>query len=199
MLASGVILSGGMSSRMAENKAFTLVGGQRIIDIILDKMRSCFEEILIVSNEPELYEGLGATVVSDLIPGKGPLSGLHSGLFHATFPVILAVACDMPFVDMALGKWMLRLLPGYDAVAPLVGGRFQPLFAAYSKSCLPIFERCLRGEKLKISRIYEEELNVRYLSEREVAAFGEPDIIFYNVNTRDKLLKAQEIARGVMR
>ncbi len=196
--ATGVILSGGMSSRMAENKAFTTVGGRRIIDIILDKMKDCFREILIVSNEPDLYEGLGTKVVTDLIPGKGPLSGLHSGLVHARFPAILAVACDMPFIDVALGKWMLQMLPGYDVVAPLVNGRFQPLFAAYSKSCLAVFERCLQEEKLKISRIYEEELKVRYVNEDQVSVFGSPEILFYNVNTREKLLRAQEIAKEVI-
>ncbi|NSW81951.1 MAG: molybdenum cofactor guanylyltransferase [Syntrophothermus sp.] len=196
--ASGVILSGGMSSRMAENKAFSRVGGKRIIDIIVAKFKDRFEEIFIVSNQPELYDDLGVKVVSDIIPGKGPLSGLHSGLSHSRAPAILAVACDMPFINLALGEWMIKLLPGYDVVAPLIGGRFQPLFAVYAKSCLPVFERCLSENKLKISRIYKEELEVRYVTEEEVALFGQAEIMFYNVNSRDNLLKAQEIAKEVI-
>lgn len=197
MQVTGLILSGGKSSRMDENKAFVEIGGQRIVEIIIDRFSHHFNEIIIITNEPEQYRQLGVKVETDIIPGRGPLSGLHAGLAYANGDVAFAVACDMPFIDMRLARYMLGLLPGYDVVAPRVGERFQPLFAAYSRSCLPIFEDCLQGGRLKVSRVYEEELKVKYINEQEVSRFGNPEVIFCNVNCRENLIKARGIARRV--
>lgn len=194
MQVSGVILSGGKSSRMDENKAFVRVGGRRLIDIIVEKLNRHFHEVIIVTNEPEIYQELGTRVVTDIIPGKGPLSGLHAGLAYSRFEAAFVVACDMPFIDMNLARYMVAMLPGCDVVAPRVRERFQPLFAVYSRSCLPVFERCLVQDKLKISRVYQEELKVKYITEEDVLRFGDPEVIFCNVNSRENLSRAQEIA-----
>lgn len=198
MRISGVILSGGKSSRMEENKAFVKVGGKRIIDIIVERLSRYFDDIVIITNQPEIYQDLGVKVASDVIPHQGPLSGLHAGLIHTDGDAIFAVACDMPFINMDLAFYMIDLLPGFHAVAPLVKGRFQPLFAVYGRSCLPIFEDCLLHGRLKVSRVYQEELNVKYISHEEVARFGDADVIFCNVNSPEKLRKAQEIAKRVI-
>ncbi|MDH7497929.1 MAG: molybdenum cofactor guanylyltransferase [Syntrophomonadaceae bacterium] len=194
--ASGVILAGGQSSRMEENKAFVRVGGTPIIEILVERLARAFADVILVTNQPELYAGLGVRVVTDLIPRLGPLSGLHAGLAHAGGRPIFACACDMPFVSMELARFLLGLLPGHDAVAPLVGGRFQPLCAAYAPGCLAVFERCLHQGRLKISRVYQEELKVRYVSDEEVARFGDPEVLFCNVNSPEALARARQLARG---
>ena len=197
MRVSGVILSGGRSSGWNKIRHLLRWAGNEIIDIIIDRLSQHFDDIVIITNQPELYQDLGVKVASDIIPHQGPLSGLHAGLVHTGGDAIFAVACDMPFIDMDLAFYMIDILQGYHVVVPLVKGRFQPLFAVYDRSCLPIFEDCLLHGRLKVSRVYQEELIVKYIS-HEVARFGDAEVIFCNVNSPENLRKALEIAKKVI-
>ena len=79
--ASGIVLAGGRSSRMQINKAFAEVSGLKLIDNVLGKVSQVFDEVLLVTNDPEnfyYYSNESVRIISDLIPGKGPLSGIHA-------------------------------------------------------------------------------------------------------------------------
>ncbi|MGE5543905.1 MAG: molybdenum cofactor guanylyltransferase [Bacillota bacterium] len=200
MKASSIVLAGGRSSRMQTNKAFTEFNGQKLIENILDKVSQVFAEVILVTNDPEnyfYYANESVRIVSDLIPRKGPLSGIHTGLFFASYDVTLAVPCDMPFMDMDLAVHMVELLGDHDAVVPRIGSYFQPLFAAYSKRCLPVIEDSLLADRLKISDIYKS-LDILYLEESEIRRFGDPDVIFHNINNRDDLKHAEGLIKKVI-
>lgn len=191
---TGVILAGGKSSRMNfNNKAFACIKGQKVIEIILSKFASFFAETIIISNEPSLYEYLEVPVYQDVYPGLGPMSGIHSGLTHARYEAIFALACDMPFINMKMVDYMLKKLNGYDAVVPQIDDFLHMTAAVYNKTCLPILSNNLQHKKLKLSLLFAE-LNALAIREDEIKIFGDKSEIFHNINNEDDLLWAEKIA-----
>jgi molybdopterin-guanine dinucleotide biosynthesis protein A len=198
--ASSIVLAGGRSSRMRTNKAFAEFKGQKLIENILDKVSRTFDEVILVTNDPEnyfCYANEGVRIVSDLIPRKGPLSGIHTGLYCAINDMVLAVPCDMPFLSMDFAVHMVDMVGDRDGVVPRIGSFFQPLFAAYSKRCLPVIEESLLTDRLKISDIYKS-LDILYLDESHIRRFGDPEVLFYNVNSRDDLKYAEGLVKKVI-
>jgi len=193
MLISGVINAGGKSSRMKFNKAFAKINGKPIINIIIDKFTPVFQEIIIISNEPELFENLGYKVYEDIYPGKGPVGGMHAALSYAAYEQVFILGCDMPFVDMRIAEYMLEKLGDKDSVVPRIKGYLQPMSAVYSKKCLPRLKYNLETDRLKLTRLFEE-LNALIIEEEELACFGNLDELFLNINDQDALQKADMIA-----
>lgn len=163
-----ILLAGGQSSRMGTNKALLPIGGQQNIVRIKEELSRDFPPPILVTNQPEEYAALGLPMVTDQYPGKGPLAGLHAGLLASAFEDNLLVACDMPFVSSRLGQFLWTQLEGYDAVAPYLGGKQQPLFAVYRKSTLPIVEACLQQDQLRmfdfLKQIRVNEIHVDHTS-----------------------------------
>jgi len=185
---------------MRSNKAFAEVRGEKLIENILGKVTQAFDEVLVVTNDPHTYsayEGGNVRIVTDILPGKGPLSGIHTGLSCATHDLVLTVPCDMPFLSMELGQYMISRIGEREGVVPRIGLFFQPLFAAYSKRCLPVIETSLLANRLKISAIYDQ-LDILYLDESVIKRFGDPAILFFNVNSREDLLLAEGLIKKVI-
>ncbi|WP_432402938.1 molybdenum cofactor guanylyltransferase [Wukongibacter sp. M2B1] len=179
---TAIILAGGKNSRMNyKNKSFLNVKGKSFIEAILDEVSS-YREKIIVSNKPGLYNYLGVKIVKDIIPGHGPLSGIHAGLINAEYEHSLVLACDMPFVKKKLVDYLGELAEGYDAVVPKSGQHFQPLCAIYSKGCIEAIERCLKNNIYKIIDIYPK-IKVRYVNYDELKDFKDIEGIFRNINT----------------
>ncbi len=198
--ASGIVLAGGRSSRMKINKAFAEVSGLKLIDNVLGKVSQVFDEVILVTNDPEnyyYYANESVRIISDLIPGKGPLSGIHAGLYCAAYDITLAVACDMPFLNMDLAVHMIDMVGDHDGVVPRIGEHFQPLFAVYTRRCLPIIEESLLLDRLKMSDIYKF-LDILYLDEKEIRRFGDPEVMFHNINNREDLKHAEGLVKKVI-
>jgi molybdopterin-guanine dinucleotide biosynthesis protein A len=193
MEATGAILAGGRSSRMKSNKAFVEIAGQPVIKIILDKFTSQFEETIIISNDPELFTDFGHQVFIDIYPRLGPVSGIHSALYHARYDNVFIMGCDMPFMKMELAAFMLAKLEDYDSVVPQIDSNLQPLSAAYNRRCLPLLTNCLEQNHLKLTRIFREELNALILERNILERFGNIDHMFLNINDSETLCRASEI------
>ncbi|HZK44316.1 MAG TPA: molybdenum cofactor guanylyltransferase [Syntrophomonadaceae bacterium] len=194
MKISGAILAGGKSSRMKYNKAFAELGDMRIIDIILARFKQMFDETIIITNDPEEYQDLGVEVYTDIYPRLGPIGGIHSALVNSTNEVVFALACDMPFVPDTLIKYMFDRIDGYDTVVARTNGFFQATAALYNKSSLPVLTDCLENKKLKTTLLFRD-LNSKVLEENELIKFGDLDDIFFNINDKSALLRAQELSR----
>ncbi|MDD4109619.1 MAG: molybdenum cofactor guanylyltransferase [Prolixibacteraceae bacterium] len=193
MKASGVINAGGKSTRMKFNKAFAEINGTPIIKIIIDKFTPLFPEIIIISNQPDLYKDLGYKVYTDIYPDKGPVGGIHTALNYAAYDQIFILGCDMPFMDMRIAEFMLGKLADKDSVVPKINGYMQPMSAAYSKKCLPRLKYNLENDLLKLTKLFEE-LNSIIIEEEELKCFGNLDELFLNVNDQSALQRAALIA-----
>lgn len=119
---SAVILAGGKSRRMGRDKSFLEFDGKPLISRVIEQAGKVCAETIIVANEVELYRQFGLRVVSDVFPGKGALGGLYSGLLAAQAENVLALACDLPFLNPDLLRYLISLTPEYDVIIPRVRG-----------------------------------------------------------------------------
>ncbi len=197
MEATAIILAGGKNSRMGKNKAFLQVGQKTIIDGLVNDLKTSFSEIIISSNEPELYDYLQVKIVKDIIPGLGPLSGMHSALQKATFEKSLILACDMPFLDMQLAELLVQESQGYDIAIPKLDKHLEPLFAVYDKTCVKHIEACLRNSISKIIDFYPK-VKVNYLSWDMISELVGTEDVFFNVNTPKDLQKARRLRNSLL-
>ena len=192
MKNSGIILAGGQSSRMKTNKALIKLNKKQMIEYIMVTLKSVVDEIIIVTNDPADYLDFNAVLVTDLIPKRGPLSGIHAGLKASSSQYSFVVACDMPFLSQALIGFMLAQSTGYDAVVPKIEGYYQPLHAVYSKFCVPHIEKTLLEGNFKVTAFYEH-INIKYISEEDITPLADINKVFFNINDRDDLIKAEEM------
>jgi molybdopterin-guanine dinucleotide biosynthesis protein A len=191
MDAAAILLAGGKSSRFHGNKALAEISSQRLIDMIVLKLREAFSTLILVTNTPGEYAGLDVEIVSDLIQG-GPLSGIHAGLIASPYSLNYVNGCDMPFVSGKLGAYLVRQAePGDDAVVPFVQGYAEPLSAVYRKTCVPFIEASLLADKQKVTSFYDQ-IRVKYIYDEEIAAFGGKKC-FFNINTREDLIEVYKI------
>jgi len=193
LTVSCVILAGGKSKRMGVNKAFLKVGGLPIIERVIDQASLVGEEVILVTNSPDEYAHLGYPTVQDVFPGKGSLGGIYSGLRAARHAYVLVVACDMPFLNASLLRYMVLLSRGHDIVVPRTDQGVEPLHALYSKACLPAMEQLLQQNNLKIISFYSM-FRVRYVEQEEIELLDPQHLSFFNVNTADALKWAREVA-----
>lgn len=193
---TGAILAGGRSTRMGINKALLTLGGVRLIEGLLDAIRSLFREVMIIAGDPDTYAYLGVPVFPDRLPEKGSLGGIYTAVFHGAFPHTFCIACDMPFPSRAVIAYLRDAAPGYDVVVPRTAEGYQPLHAVYGKGCLPHMEAMIRADRLKIDRLFPA-VRVRTVEEDELRPMDPSLRCFVNVNTREELEAAARLADGI--
>ena len=191
---SGVILAGGLSTRLGgQNKALIEIGGITILDRLLSLFEDLFEEIILVTNDPEDYLDRDFVITTDLFPVRSSLTGIHAGLFTATRPHAFITACDAPFLKRAVVTAVLeRVKPGIDVVIPETATGIEPLCAVYAKECLIPAERNLERGNFQIRRMFKK-LRVRTVSQKVLTAEDSKLISFFNINTPEDLDKARRI------
>ena len=194
---TAVILAGGMSRRLGRNKALEPFQGEPLIRRVIARMGQVGESVSVIVNEAQraheldLPEEVASSV--DRYPGKGSLGGIVTGLI--TSPTVWSAfcACDMPFVNTRLYRYLASLRDGYDAVVPVVDGRPEPTHALYSRVCITPIEERIEADDLKISSFFSE-VRVRLVPEDEIRRL-DPDLLsFFNVNTQDDLETAVNLA-----
>jgi len=187
---TGIILSGGKSTRMGQDKAFLLVDGVPLIHRILSLFRRLFSENLIITNDPAPYRALEAKIFRDLFPNHGALGGLYTGLFFSSFHYSFCVACDMPFLRENVIEFLLGRIDSYNAIVPRTEDGLQPLHAVYSKDCLEAIARTVQEGKNKIIDFYPL-VKMRVVEENEFLFLDPLKESFTNINTPDELDQIQ--------
>ncbi|MDD2550044.1 MAG: molybdenum cofactor guanylyltransferase [Bacilli bacterium] len=132
--ATAIILAGGKSSRMGQDKALLPIGNIPLIQHIINQLQEHFDELIIGANNPQLYAFTGLRVVSDLERGKGPLMGIYTCLKASSNQVNFITACDIPEMNINLIRNMINLAGAYGIVVPVsASGYYEPLYAVYQK------------------------------------------------------------------
>ena len=176
---TGIILCGGKSSRMQTNKALLKLGDKTVIEIVAEKLKSIFNEVLISANDSKEYDFLKLPVVNDIFIGKGPLAGIHSALKYSSTENNFIISCDMPLISIELINYLINLNSEKSILLPKSNGRIQQLCGIYSQSVIEeienIFKLSEKNKNIKGS-IYE-------LLERVIVEFIDiDDLNFYNKN-----------------
>ena len=184
---TGIILSGGKSLRMGENKAFIEIKGVPIIQRIYTLFKELFHEVIIVTNQIELFKKFDSKIYSDLLPDKGALGGLYTGLFFSNFHYSFCVACDMPFLNKSLVQYLIKRIGDEDVIVPRTKDGLQPLHAIYSKNCLDPIKEIIEQGKFKIIDIFHR-VQVNIIEEADFISLDPLRESFINVNTPKELL-----------
>ncbi|MCF7825885.1 MAG: molybdenum cofactor guanylyltransferase [Candidatus Marinimicrobia bacterium] len=150
---TAIILAGGSAQRMGKDKRFLKVGNERLLDRQVGILKQYFEDVIISANDPEALAYLNVPVVKDEYEGRGPLEGLTSVLKTSRTEYNFVVAVDIPGIDMTLVEKMRSHLDHVSAVIPVcIDGHQEPLFAFYSKNCIPIFRAAMDEGEFAIHR-----------------------------------------------
>lgn len=192
---TGAILAGGGATRFGGTpKGLESVGGRRVLDRLVDAFLVALGELpILVANAPEAPRWTPELrVVRDLIPGAGSLGGLYTAV-ETSAPVV-CVAWDMPFVPAGLIDMLASAIPETDVVIPASAGRrgVEPLCAAYAPACAAPMRRRIEAQDLR-AIAFHEEVRVSILSLDTIRRFGDPDVLFFNVNTPEDLIKADRL------
>jgi molybdopterin-guanine dinucleotide biosynthesis protein A len=190
---TGIILSGGRSTRMGKSKAFLRVGGERLIDRTVRLFRAVFREVIIVTASPLDYLDKETVIVTDILPERGALGGIYTGLFYAGEEQAFVAACDMPFLNRSFLEYMASGATGYDIVVPAPPDGLQPLHAVYSRRCLPAIRDLLERNSLKITGFYRGH-KLRTISPEVLRSFDPEGRMFMNVNTPEDILKLPSLS-----
>ncbi|WP_319469490.1 molybdenum cofactor guanylyltransferase [uncultured Pseudodesulfovibrio sp.] len=197
MNIAGIILAGGLGTRMGHaKKAFIEIGGQPIIERLLNVYRPLFPEIVIAAREAGDFSGFKERVAVDRFDARSSLTGIHAGLAAMSTTHGFFAACDAPFLQSGLVERLIaEVSDDDDVVIPLKeDGYREPLCAVYSKRCLPSIEAQLDRGDYKIIRFFDQ-VRVREVPVSKLVD-GDPEMVsFFNVNTPEDLAGAEEMAQ----
>lgn len=194
-MATALVLAGGRGVRIGGNKAAVELGGAPLLQWVVDAVETVADTIMFsIAPEQQLPPvrcRARAFLCEDLLPGRGPLTGIFSGLQATEDEHVLVVPCDAPFLQPELLKMLWSYRHRYDAVVPVVDDHYQTLVAVYGRSCITPMEIALNSGDLSMRSVLSG-LDVRYVSERELRA-ADPELrSFRNVNSTAELAEAEK-------
>jgi molybdopterin-guanine dinucleotide biosynthesis protein A len=196
-MISVAIQAGGKSRRMGQDKALMPFLGMTMLEWVMKRVSNLGDELFITTNNPRSYQDFKVPLYRDVQLGTGALGGLLTALNYAQNPLLVVVACDMPFVNpemlaMAIDKLQSKQV---DVVIPQSKNGYEPFHAVYRlASCLPAVKSALEaGERKLIS--WFPKVKVLPIDEIEIQKFDPLQVAFWNVNTEDDLKQAQELAK----
>ena len=199
MDTSCIILAGGKGLRLGYNKVLETLGNKSLLQRVLSSINSLCREIILVTAQeliiPQFTSHQKLRTVTDIFPGKGPLGGIYTGLAASDSFYNLAIACDMPFLNQPLLRYMIQLSANFDVVVPRVGNMVEPLHAVYTKNCSAPIEDMLKQDKLSVNKLFSL-VRVRYVEAEEIDRFDPEHLSFFNINTEADLEKARELVKG---
>ena len=188
-VTTAVVLAGGRNRRFRTLKSFISIEGMPIIVRNLALLKELFYEVFISTNLPEPYFYLGAPLIGDVLPSRGPMSGIYSALINAKGPGVFVVACDMPFLNKKVMTFILeqrlrhcRECGPCDAVIPVFNNEPQPLAGIYSRTLLPFLEDAIMNEKTSLIR-FLHGINTHFINESDIRTIDPGGRSFININT----------------
>ena len=178
---TALILAGGESRRMGQDKANLLLGEHTLLQSVVATLQPLFAEVIVSVRQPR--DEIDLPQVCDNPLHTGPLAGLVAGLESINTPWLFALACDMPFITPAVIEYLAQQRADCQAVVPMVNGYPQPLAAFYAASCLPVARDCLKGSGKHSLRELLKRLQVRYVNEAELLKADPILASFFDLDT----------------
>jgi len=183
---TGIILSGGKSSRMGENKSLLKIGNKTIIERIVELMKDIFSENIIITNTPDEYKFLQLPLYEDIYKWKGPLAGIHSGLTYSKTEKNFVISCDTPLMI----KEMIQYIVNFQTRKPIVfcraAGYHQPLVGVYKKQIIIEIEKFLSDNDETTDKSFHhflKKVNAEIIDPQDLPFYK--DELFFNVNSPD--------------
>jgi molybdopterin-guanine dinucleotide biosynthesis protein A len=182
------ILAGGRATRFGGcDKSALVVDGRSILDRQLDALAGLADDVMLVGGSGRGQQSAPRSrpllrEITDIVPGSGPLGGVHAALSAARGDVVLVVACDMPYLTAALAGYLFSLADTASIVVPRIDDRDHPLCAVYARACLEPAAQLLAERRLAMRELLAV-VPTRVVSAEEIGRFGAPSRLLVNVNT----------------
>jgi molybdopterin-guanine dinucleotide biosynthesis protein A len=197
----GAIIAGGRSIRYGAPKALVEVGGKRVVDRVIRALQCVVadDDVVVIANDSALGDAIGLPFRGDVLQDAGAVAGVHAALVWAAERGrrgVVAVACDMPFLNDSLLREIVARSDAVDAVLPESTGPrgVEPLCAYYAVSCIAEIERAAaRGDARMIG--FHGGITVARVPLDVVRSCGAVDIMFRNLNTPADRTEAERLLR----
>jgi len=185
------ILAGGKSSRMGSDKAFLELASSTLLERSLALAHALAAEVFIVGSQ-EKFSRFGR-VVEDVFRDCGPLAGIHAALTASRTDLNLALAVDLPFLEVKFLEYLISQARMTSALAtvPRAAGGWQPLCAVYRREFAASAESALQQGKNKIDLLFSQ-VEVNTLEEDELLRHGFKPEMFRNLNTPEEMERARK-------
>lgn len=192
---TGIILSGGKSSRLGRDKSFIKFGDRTLIEITVGLMKSVFENVIISTNSINEYSFLNCPLVEDKYKNAGPLAGIYSALLNSQSEKNFVISCDVPLMNQQMIEYFIKYDSNKDIIISKASGYLQPLVGIYKQSVLPIILKLLHQP---VNQCNEIKKNISLHSLIKLANTEIIDItslpfyteeLFFNLNTHEDLKK----------
>lgn len=186
---TAIILAGGKSTRMGFNKELIQINEQKMISIQIEKLSKKFDEIIVVTNNKDIYKNMNCVATSDIIKDKGPIGGLHAGLLKSSSIYAYVIACDMPVINMGYINYLMKKLYYEEKYACITkfGNWIEPFNAFYSKNIIEYLESYIDKGGNSINGLLKE-LEIKYIEENIARKYSSNWDMFINFNTKDDIL-----------
>ncbi len=199
---AAIVLAGGVGKRLGEWKPFALLRGRPLIGWVLERLQEAgfsAEDTFVVTapQRRKEFASLPAKVVADIYEGCGPLAGLHAGLSAAGEGFHFVTSCDQPFLEPALVGYLLQqameqMKERLDGIIPVTGEGEQVLCAVYHHRVAEVAERLLRSGERRLRELLRH-IKWQPVSEEDLRPFGDPQRLFFNINTAEDLELAHRL------
>jgi len=192
------ILAGGASRRFGKNKLALEYRGASFLQLIVRAVSEVSDDIIVSGENCAHLNVSPCRCYSDSFAFKASIVGIHTALRNAGSPVVVVVAGDLPLLNPAVLRLLLKRysIGDCDAVVPVVGGFLEPLVAVYAKRNLTVLEENIRLGKLKIVD-FIRRIQAATIPEQELRAVDPELGSFMNINTRSDY--AELLKKGLNR
>ncbi|MDX2431886.1 MAG: molybdenum cofactor guanylyltransferase [Bacteroides sp.] len=182
---TGILMAGGMSSRMGREKGTLMIGGRMMYEYPLQALELVCDEILISSCTP-LPGSLSYPMVCDKISGIGPMGGIHSCLERSSNDLNLVISYDLPLINAGLLSYLIENSEAWEVVVPaMLDGRLEPLSALYRKSMGDLFGTMIEQRKYAVHKAIAQA--------RSLIIDIQPDMPFYHPNLFLNINRIQDL------
>ena len=178
---TGIVLAGGRSSRMGEDKSMMKLNGKTMVEYAIDALRPLCGQVIVSSNQL-VYEFTGCQVWQDDVKNHAPMVGIYSCLKRSSTEFNIILSCDMPLISINLINYLLECSLNYDITIPIhENGMIEPLCGIYKKSVTGILKQCIAEHRFSMKEGISNAIH-RFVEIDKQLPFFAPNL-FKNINT----------------
>ena len=180
-MSAAVILAGGKSRRMGRDKLTLELGGETLLESAISRFSEEFNHVYLSVADIEKYSDIDIHKIVDLLPGAGPLSGLHAALSTIPGEGLFLVAADLPYSNPKAAMKIITLCGEKEAgIIKLPDGKIEPLFGYYRKTLLARCEKAIASGDFRMTELIASA-DVRYVAPDELGELWDEKMIL-NIN-----------------
>jgi len=194
-----VLQAGGKSSRMGKDKALIPFLGIPLIKRLRNRFLDMGDELVVISNDFSSYQDLNVPLYKDIIPDRGPLGGLFTGLSVAKNSLVGLIAADLPFAspELLANLFEKLLISGADGVIPSSEYGLEPLHAVYRReTSLPLVKKAIDQDLWRMNAWFDQA-DILILSPEETRNLSSFKYTFMNLNTPEDFQRAEDLAKNL--